>query len=208
MASSKRVSVSKAKLAETGEELEVVGAVAAVERRGQDGRRAARIWRRQRLPARSAWLKLAAGASDLTSAVDAGIAADRMQTLSDIVGEAGVVDVAEGVDMLLKGGDVKAMGAIVGLMSWEDLDRGMELARMAGEMAAASNVVDLLEMPVLALFLNRRGTAPAGDRRRATDAAQPARGRWPAPSGRRARMSKRWASRKSPRVRCGWPCRT
>ena len=31
MASSKRVSVSKAKLAETGEELEVVGAVAAVD---------------------------------------------------------------------------------------------------------------------------------------------------------------------------------
>jgi hypothetical protein len=59
--------------------------------------------------------------------------------------------------MLLKGGDVRAMGAIVGLMSWEDLDRGMELARMAGEMATASDVVDLLEMPVLATFLERRG---------------------------------------------------
>ena len=85
------------------------------------------------------------------------IAADRMQQLSDLVGEAGVVDVAEGVDMLMKGGDVRAMGAIVGLMSWEDLDRGMELARMAGEMATASDVVDLLEMPVLATFLERRG---------------------------------------------------
>ena len=61
--------------------------------------------------------EVAAGASDLTSAADAAVAAERMQTLSDIVGAAGVVDVAEGVNMVLKGGDVQAMGAIVGLMS-------------------------------------------------------------------------------------------
>jgi len=58
--------------------------------------------------------------------------------------------------MLLKGGDVKAMGAIVKLMSREELDRGLELARIAGELWTVSDVVGIMDMPVLAEFLEER----------------------------------------------------
>jgi hypothetical protein len=58
--------------------------------------------------------------------------------------------------MLMKGGDVRAMGAIVTLMSRDELDRGMELARMAGEMWTVSDIADLLDMPILADFLEER----------------------------------------------------
>ena len=140
MAKSKRVSVSKAKLAQSGEDLEVIGAVAAVEGADVMVKGSEDLAVAQAAGAVGV-AEVAAAASDLTKAVDAGIAADRMQTLSDIVGEAGVMDVAEGVDMLLKGGDVKAMGAIVGLMSWDDLDRGMELARLAGDTPVSAGIM-------------------------------------------------------------------
>ena len=56
MASSKRVSVNKAKLAETGEEMEVVGAAAAVEGAAKRSW-AVNIWEWQRLPPGSVWPK-------------------------------------------------------------------------------------------------------------------------------------------------------
>ena len=101
--------------------------------------------------------EVAAGASDLTRAADAALVAERVQELSEIVGAAGIVDVAEGVDMLMKGENVRAMGAIVSLMSKEELERGLELARLAGELWTVSDVVDMLDMPVLAEFLDERG---------------------------------------------------
>ena len=45
----------------------------------------------------------------------------------------------------------------MGLMSVEDLESGLEVARTAGELWAVSDVVDLMEMPVLAAFLETRG---------------------------------------------------
>ena len=157
MAKSKRVSVSKEKLAETGEELEVAGTVAEFE--GAAGMVAgAQDLKVAKTAGVVGVAEVAAGASDLTRATDAALAAERMQQLSDIVGEAGVVDVAEGVDMLIKGGDVRAMGAIVTLMSREELDRGLELARIAGEMWTVSDLAALLDMPMLADFLEERGT--------------------------------------------------
>ena len=57
MASSKRVSVSKAKLAEAGEEMEVAGAVTAVDGRGRQRLKARRIWKWRKQPPRSAWPK-------------------------------------------------------------------------------------------------------------------------------------------------------
>ena len=156
MAKSKRVSVSKEKLAETGEELEVAGTVAEFE--GAAGMVAgAQDLKVAKAAGAVGVAEVAAGASDLTRATDAALAAERMQQLSDIVGEAGVVDVAEGVDMLIKGGDVRAMGAIVTLMSREELDRGLELARIAGEMWTVSDLAALLDMPMLADFLEERG---------------------------------------------------
>ena len=48
-------------------------------------------------------------------------------------------------------------GAIVTLMSREELDRGLELARIAGEMWTVSDLAALLDMPMLADFLEERG---------------------------------------------------
>jgi len=61
------------------------------------------------------------------------------------------------VDMIMKAGDVKAMGAIVKLMSKEELERGLELARIAGELWTVSDVASVLDMPVVAEFLEERG---------------------------------------------------
>ena len=42
-------------------------------------------------------------------------------------------------------------------MSKEELERGLELARLAGELWTVSDVVGVLDMPVLAEFLEERG---------------------------------------------------
>jgi hypothetical protein len=100
---------------------------------------------------------LAAGASDLTEGLDALRASEYMAQLSQTVAAAGVLDVAEGVELIAMSDDIEALGAVVGLMSEDDLEQGMELARMAGELWTASDVVALLDMPVLATFLEQRG---------------------------------------------------
>ncbi|RIK20084.1 MAG: hypothetical protein DCC51_07965 [Anaerolineae bacterium] len=100
---------------------------------------------------------VAAGASDLTRAVDAAVVADRLSTLSEIVETAGIDDISQGADLIAHSEDVETMSAIVGLMSYGDLERGLELARLAGELEAVSHVTDALEMPVLTVFLSDRG---------------------------------------------------
>ena len=57
MASSKSVSVSKAKLAEAGEEMEVAGAAGRRGGRGRSGLRARSTEGGERQPPRSAWPK-------------------------------------------------------------------------------------------------------------------------------------------------------
>jgi hypothetical protein len=99
----------------------------------------------------------AAAASDLTRSVDAGVVADRLGALSDMVGTAGINDISQGVDMLTASDDVSAMSAVVGMMSLGDLDRGLELSRLAGELSTIAEVVSALEMPVLATVLDNRG---------------------------------------------------
>jgi hypothetical protein len=101
--------------------------------------------------------ELALGVSDLTRAVDAAVVADRLSTLSDVMGSAGVVDIAEGAELLASSDDIKSMSAVVGLMSLGDLDRGLELGRMSGELRTISEVVAGLQMPVLAAVLGDRG---------------------------------------------------
>jgi hypothetical protein len=64
---------------------------------------------------------------------------------------------AEGAEILATSEDVNVLSAMVGLMGAEDLEHGLELARLAGEMWVVSDVTDLLEMPVLAGFLEERG---------------------------------------------------
>ena len=153
---SKKVTVSKKQLTATGEELEVVGVVAKLEGENQmiEGAQDLEV---ARTAVKIGVAEVAAGSSDLTRAADAALVADRMQELSEIVGAAGIVDVEEGVEMLMKGQDVRAMGAIVKLMSKEELERGLELARLAGELWTISDVAGVLDMPVLADFLEERG---------------------------------------------------
>ena len=112
MSKSKRLSVSKAKLAKTSEVLEIAGTMAEIEgvdlvATGMEDLQVAKT------AAAIGVAEVAASASDLTRAADAAVVAGRAQELSEIVGAAGIVDIAEGVDMLMKGGDVRAGGAYI-----------------------------------------------------------------------------------------------
>jgi len=156
MSKSKKVSVSKQQLAETGEELRVVGDLAAGEGAVEVAEGAEDLAAAQ-TAVQIGVAKVAAASSDLTRAADAALVSERVQQLSDVVSMAGVTDVEEGVDMLMKGGDVRTMGAIVGLMSAEELERGLELARLAGELSTVGDMMEILQMPVLAEFLADRG---------------------------------------------------
>ena len=151
----KRVSVSKTKLAETASGLEMAAAVTGLDGALQVADGAQQLEAAQEVADLGA-VELAAGASNLTRAVDAGIVAERMARLSETVAVAGVVDVAEGADMLAASDDVNVMSALVGLMSLEDAEHGLELARLAGELSAIGQVVEGLQMPLLTVFLAAR----------------------------------------------------
>src|SRR3990172_9177523 len=105
---SKRVSISKRKLAQTAEDLEVAAVVAGIQGAAQ----------------------VVEGAEEIVS--------QRMAKLSETVAVAGVVDMAEGIQMLAASEDVSVMSALVGLMSFEDIEHGLELARLSGEFSAVS----------------------------------------------------------------------
>ena len=100
---------------------------------------------------------MAAGASDLTRAVDVSVMSDRMATLSEVVAAAGVADMAQGAQMLAASDDVKVMSAVVGLMGVEDFETGLQLARLSGELETISDVLERLQMPVLSVVLDDRG---------------------------------------------------
>jgi hypothetical protein len=89
--------------------------------------------------------------------VDAEVVADRLGTLSDAVAEAGVRDMAEGAEMLAVSDDVEVLTAMVGLMSADDAEHGLELGRISGELITAARVLDRMQMPLLTIFLERRG---------------------------------------------------
>jgi len=153
---SKSTLVNRGNLAETGTEMQVTGMVAGMAGVDQMHEGAEELNLAGDLSSYG-MAAAAAGASDLTRAADAAVVSDRVQQISDIVGAAGVVDMAEGVEMLAKGEDVRGYGAMIGLMSKEDLERGLDLARVAGELWAVSDVIGMLQMPVLADFLEARG---------------------------------------------------
>lgn len=155
--SSKSVKISKQDLAETAIQADQDAKALALE--GSE-REQAGIETLQAAGdvARLGTAAVAAGASDLTRAVDSAVVADRLSTLSDVVETAGITDMSQGVDLLAHSEDVVAMSAMVGLMSADDLERGLEIARMAGELGAIGNVADALEMPVLSAVLADRGS--------------------------------------------------
>ena len=101
--------MAESNMSELGEDLEIAGDVVATEGAMEmlDGAEDLDI---ARDAAAIGVAEVAAAASDLTRAEDAAFVAERVQHLSDVMGEAGVVDVAEGVDMLMTGADVRAMG--------------------------------------------------------------------------------------------------
>ena len=61
----------------------------------------------------------------------------------------------------------------------------------------------VLDMPVLADFLEERGMR-LQEIASISCCASRARAPWPARSSRRAKRSKRWARKKSPKARCAW----
>jgi hypothetical protein len=152
---SKRVSISKRKLADSAGEIENVAAAAAIIGGQEAAIGAERLEAAEDMAAAGAVL-LAQGASNVTQAVDQKIMSDRMAVLSDAVAVAGMVDVAEGVEILARSEDVSVMSALVGMMSSDGIEHGMELARLSGELQTASEMVEALQMPVLANLLSRR----------------------------------------------------
>ena len=152
---SKRVSISKRKLADNASEIENVATTAAITGGQVAALGAERLEAAEDMAAAGAAM-LAQGASDVTQAVDQKIMSDRMAVLSDAVGVAGMADVAEGVAILAKSEDVSALSALVGMMSTDGIEHGMELARLSGELQTASEMVEALQMPVLATLLSRR----------------------------------------------------
>ncbi len=152
---SKRVSISKRKLAENAGEIENVAATAAMIGGQEVATGAERLETAEDMAAAGAVL-LAQGASNVTQAVDQKIMSDRMAVLSDAVAVAGMADVAEGVAILAKSEDVSVLSALVGMMSSDGIEHGMELARLSGELQTASEMVVALQMPVLANLLSKR----------------------------------------------------
>jgi len=152
---SKRVSISKRKLAENAGEIENVAAAAAMIGGQEAALGAERLEAAENLAAAGA-VMLAQGASDVTQAVDQKIMSDRMAVLSDAVAVAGMADVAEGVAILAKSEDVSVLSALVGMMSTDGIEHGMELARLSGELQTTSEMVEALQMPVLASLLSKR----------------------------------------------------
>ena len=152
---SKRVSISKRKLAENAGEIENVAATAAMIGGQEVATGAERLETAEDMAAAGAVL-LAQGASNVTQAVDQKIMSDRMAVLSDAVAVAGMADVAEGVAILAKSEDVSVLSALVGMMSSDGIEHGMELARLSGELQTASEMVEALQMPVLANLLSKR----------------------------------------------------
>ncbi len=106
------------------------------------------------------------GASDITRAVDAGIVADRLSVLSDVVAAAGVNDINQGAELIAAADDVNAVSAAVGLMTVDDLDKGLELGRISGELRILGKIVGKLEMPVLSAVLGERSRASVRNRHR------------------------------------------
>ena len=124
---SKRVSVSKKKLAETAEGMEVGAEMMAVS--GVVGVAAGmETLEDTRKMVRAGAEELASGASDLTRAADTAFVAERVARLSDVVGEAGMVDMAQGVALLAHSEDVKVLSDMVGLMSADDMEDGLAMA--------------------------------------------------------------------------------
>lgn len=97
--------------------------------------------------------EVAAGARDMTRAIDSAVVADRLGTLSKVAASAGVNDIAQGTELMLASEDVAAMSAAVGLMSLDDLQSGLHVGRIAGELETISQVLSVLEMPVVAAIL-------------------------------------------------------
>jgi len=153
---SKKVSVSKKELAQTAEAMETEAVVTGLEGAAEAEQGAEKL-KVARKAVRAGAAELAAGASDLTRAVDVQVVADRMATLSEAVATAGVADIAQGAQMLAASDDVEVMSAVVGLMGVADFENGLQLARLSGELETISDVLERLQMPVLSALLDDRG---------------------------------------------------
>jgi hypothetical protein len=152
---SRRVSISKRKLAATADEMEGAAIVAAITGEQEVIHGTDHLKEAGDMQAIGTAF-VAKGASDVTRAVDEQLVSQRMAVLSDVVSTAGVVDIAEGAEMLAASEDVGVVSALVGMMSREDIEHGLELARLSGELYTTSEILGAMKMPVMETFLTER----------------------------------------------------
>lgn len=152
---SKRVSISKRKLADTADSMEEAAIVTAIAGQIEAVQGAERLDAAGDMAAAGTVL-LVKGASELTQATNEKVMSERMAVLSDVVGIAGVADIAQGVEILQGSEDVNVVSALVGMMSAEDIEHGLELARLSGELRTAGVMMEALKMPVLSNLLSSR----------------------------------------------------
>lgn len=160
-APAKRVSVSKKKLNETAQAVELGSQLEAAVGLGEVAEGMETL-DEARTYVQAGAATLASASSNLTRAADAALVSERMAQMSAAVGEAGVVDLAQGEALLAESDNVKVLSAMVGMMGENDLEAGLALARVAGELWAVGDVVGMLEMPVLASFLSNRSSLLKG----------------------------------------------
>jgi hypothetical protein len=152
---SRRVSISKRKLAATADEMEGAAIVAAITGEQEVIHGTEHLNEAGEMQAVGTAFT-AKGASDVTRAVDEQLVSQRMAVLSDVVSTAGVVDIAEGAEMLAASEDVGVVSALVGMMSRQDIEHGLELARLSGELYTTSEIMGAMKMPVMETFLSER----------------------------------------------------
>ncbi len=100
----------------------------------------------------------AMGVSDVTRGQEYLFASERAALLSQVVAQAGVQDLGQGASMLAASDDLDVISAIVAGISADDLEDAMDLAAIAGQLSVTGDVVAGLDMPVLAAFLDDRGS--------------------------------------------------
>ncbi len=138
---SKRVSVSKSKLADTAMAAEVVGAETALAGVVRAWPRASRRLQDAQAVATSGRAALVAGASDLTRAADLEVMAERTAFVSEVVRAAGAADMAQGAEILAASQDIEVQSILISGLSEEDLRLGMEMGAIAGQLAVVADVV-------------------------------------------------------------------
>lgn len=149
---SKRISMSKDKLAENALDVEVAGIETEIEGEiaVEEGIETLEL---AGDVAQVGVAAAMAASSDLTRAQDLEIVAERMARLSGVVAVAGALDYAQGAEILAASSDIDVQSDLVALLGEEDLELGMGIGAIGGQLEVAAEIAALRDMPVMADFL-------------------------------------------------------